>query len=77
MLGFGSEQQFPVYADRFPIQLLAYLRLSRIQDPAMFAKVCGGWNQWPGGSAPLPPPPPLACARFSWPQQQQAPRLQS
>ena len=37
--GFGPEERFPVYADRFPIQLLSYLRLSRIQDPGLFAKV--------------------------------------
>ncbi len=38
-MGLGAKETFPVYADRFPIQLLAYLRLSRIQDPALFAKV--------------------------------------
>jgi histone-lysine N-methyltransferase SETD3 len=37
--GFSPAERFPVYADRFPTQLLAYLRLSRIQDPAQFAKV--------------------------------------
>jgi len=37
--GFSASEQFPVYADRFPVQLLAYLRLSRIQDPALMAKV--------------------------------------
>eukprot|EP00879_Flechtneria_rotunda_P015067 GHRR01015744.1.p1 GENE.GHRR01015744.1~~GHRR01015744.1.p1 ORF type:complete len:507 (+),score=158.49 GHRR01015744.1:326-1846(+) len=37
--GFGPEERFPVYADRFPIQLLSYLRLSRIQDPGQFAQV--------------------------------------
>ncbi|KAF8071199.1 setd3 [Scenedesmus sp. PABB004] len=37
--GFGPAESFPVYADRFPIQLLSYLRLSRIQDPGLFAKV--------------------------------------
>ena len=37
--GFGPSEQFPVYADRFPLQLLAYLRLSRIQDPGLLAKV--------------------------------------
>ena len=41
-LGFGPKEQFPVYADRFPNQLLAYLRLSRIADPALFAKVGSG-----------------------------------
>lgn len=37
--GFGPDERFPVYPDRFPIQLLSYLRLSRIQDPGLFAKV--------------------------------------
>ncbi|GIL70833.1 hypothetical protein Vretimale_3919 [Volvox reticuliferus] len=38
-LGFGQRESFPVYADRMPIQLLAYLRLSRLADPALLAKV--------------------------------------
>jgi protein-histidine N-methyltransferase len=38
--GFGPSERFPVYADRFPLQLLSYLRLSRIQDPGLFAKAC-------------------------------------
>lgn len=37
--GFSDAERFPVYADRFPIQLLSYLRLSRIQDPGLLAKV--------------------------------------
>jgi len=37
--GFGAQDRFPVFADRFPIQLLSYLRLTRIQDPLLFAKV--------------------------------------
>lgn len=37
--GFAAQERFPVYADRFPIQLLSYLRLGRIQDPGLFAKV--------------------------------------
>jgi hypothetical protein len=40
--GFSADERFPVFSDRFPIQLLSYLRLSRIQDPLMFAKV-GVW----------------------------------
>jgi histone-lysine N-methyltransferase SETD3 len=32
-------QTFPVYADRMPTQLLAYLRLSRVTDVAEMAKV--------------------------------------
>lgn len=39
--GFSAQDRFPVFADRFPIQLLSYLRLSRIQDPGLFAKVGG------------------------------------
>ena len=38
-LGFAPEDSFPVFADRFPNQLLAYARLARLQDPALFAKV--------------------------------------
>ncbi|GBF87903.1 histone-lysine N-methyltransferase [Raphidocelis subcapitata] len=38
-MGMSISERFPVYADRFPIQLLAYLRLTRIQDPGLFAKV--------------------------------------
>jgi len=38
-MGFAAKQDFPVYADRMPNQLLAYVRLSRVQDPALFAKV--------------------------------------
>jgi histone-lysine N-methyltransferase SETD3 len=38
-LGFSAKEQFPVYADRFPQQLLSYLRLARVADPALFAKV--------------------------------------
>ncbi|GLC74385.1 hypothetical protein PLESTF_001507400 [Pleodorina starrii] len=38
-LGFGPQERFPVFADRMPIQLLAYLRLSRVADPALLAKV--------------------------------------
>jgi hypothetical protein len=37
--GFSAPDKFPVFADRFPIQLLSYLRLSRIQDPLLFTKV--------------------------------------
>jgi hypothetical protein len=43
--GFAAEERFPVYADRFPIQLLSYLRLSRIQDVGLFAKVRRGTRQ--------------------------------
>ena len=38
-VGFESTQMFPIFVDRFPIQLLTFLRLARIQDSAMIAKV--------------------------------------
>lgn len=38
-VGFAPKERFPVYADRMPNQLLAYVRLARVQDPALFAKV--------------------------------------
>ncbi|GFR43931.1 hypothetical protein Agub_g5069, partial [Astrephomene gubernaculifera] len=38
-MGFGAQESFPVYADRMPVQLLAFLRLSRVADPALLAKV--------------------------------------
>eukprot|EP00198_Chlamydomonas_reinhardtii_P007563 XP_001696900.1 rubisco small subunit N-methyltransferase [Chlamydomonas reinhardtii] len=37
-MGYSAAEEFPVYADRMPIQLLAYLRLSRVADPALLAK---------------------------------------
>ncbi|KAG1670765.1 hypothetical protein FOA52_013992 [Chlamydomonas sp. UWO 241] len=38
-MGFETKQIFPVYLDRMPNQLYAYVRLSRVMDPALFAKV--------------------------------------
>mmetsp|Transcript_4662 Transcript_4662/g.11038 ORF Transcript_4662/g.11038 Transcript_4662/m.11038 type:complete len:518 (-) Transcript_4662:222-1775(-) len=38
-LGYGIEEEFPVYADKMPTQLLAYLRMARVQDPGLLAKV--------------------------------------
>lgn len=38
-LGFGLTQEFPIYADRMPTQLLSYLRLARISDTAQLARV--------------------------------------
>ena len=38
-MGFDISQEFPIYADRMPTQLLAYLRLSRLQDSGEMAKV--------------------------------------
>ncbi len=42
-LGFSAKEQFPVYADRMPIQLLSYLRLARVADPGLLAKVGEGY----------------------------------
>ncbi|KAH7299686.1 hypothetical protein KP509_24G024400 [Ceratopteris richardii] len=36
---FQDEQSFPLYNDRFPLQLLSYMRLARLQDPALLAKI--------------------------------------
>ena len=33
-------QSFPVFADRMPMQLLAYMRLARVQDPGELMSVC-------------------------------------
>ncbi|EIE20473.1 rubisco small subunit N-methyltransferase, partial [Coccomyxa subellipsoidea C-169] len=38
-LGFDIVQEFPIFRDRMPTQLLAYLRLARLTDPALLAKV--------------------------------------
>lgn len=38
-MGFKPKERFPVFVDRMPNQLLAYIRLVRIQDPALFAKI--------------------------------------
>jgi Rubisco LSMT substrate-binding len=38
-VGFDTPQEFPVSADGMPQQLLSYLRLSRLQNAAEFAKV--------------------------------------
>lgn len=37
--GFKDRQAFPVYEDRMPTQMLAYLRLSRVQDAGQLASV--------------------------------------
>jgi len=37
--GLTELQEFPVYRDRFPIQLLAYLRLARVQDTGELMRV--------------------------------------
>lgn len=37
--GFGTEENFPIYADRIATQHLAYLRLSRLTDAAQLARV--------------------------------------
>ena len=38
-LGLASPQAFPITRDGMPLQMLSYLRLARLQDPAEFAKV--------------------------------------
>ena len=38
-LGLTTPQAFPITREGFPQQLLSYLRLARLQDPAEFAKV--------------------------------------
>ena len=43
-------QEFPVYRERMPIQLLAYLRLARLTDPALLAKVRDGVPSFPRGA---------------------------
>eukprot|EP01025_Chloroclados_australasicus_P026878 TRINITY_DN26696_c0_g2_i1.p2 TRINITY_DN26696_c0_g2~~TRINITY_DN26696_c0_g2_i1.p2 ORF type:complete len:501 (-),score=29.89 TRINITY_DN26696_c0_g2_i1:203-1489(-) len=37
--GLEALQQFPIMEDRIPLQLLSYLRLSRVQDAAQIAKI--------------------------------------
>ena len=37
--GYGDSTQFPAYYSRFPLQLLGYLRLSRMQNSAELAMV--------------------------------------
>lgn len=39
MANFQDEQTFPLYIDRFPTQLLSYMRLARLQDTGLFAKI--------------------------------------
>ena len=39
-------QEFPVYRERMPLQLLAYLRLARLTDPALLAKVWDSPLPW-------------------------------
>jgi hypothetical protein len=34
-----EKEVFPLYRDRFPVQMLSFLRLSRVQDPAELAKI--------------------------------------
>lgn len=36
---FEDEQAFPLYLDRFPTQLLSYMRLARLQDSGLIAKI--------------------------------------
>ncbi|KAI5069526.1 hypothetical protein GOP47_0015827 [Adiantum capillus-veneris] len=39
MANFQDGQSFPLYLDRFPTQLLSYMRLARLQDAVEFAKI--------------------------------------
>ena len=41
-LGLATPQSFPITREGFPLQLLSYLRLARLQDPAELAKVGPG-----------------------------------
>ena len=36
---YWNSQEFPIFQDRMPLQLLAYMRLSRVTDPAQLASV--------------------------------------
>lgn len=38
-MGLSATMEFPIYEDRLAIQHLAFLRMARITDPALFAKV--------------------------------------
>jgi protein-histidine N-methyltransferase len=38
-MGYNAQEVFPIYSDRIAVQQLAYLRFSRIQDPAQLASV--------------------------------------
>lgn len=38
-MGYDVKEQFPVYKTRMPLQLLSYLRLSRVTDAAVLTKV--------------------------------------
>jgi hypothetical protein len=61
----ASQEKFPVFADRMPNQLLAYVRLARIGDPALFAKVREERRREKSLSWDLPQP--LSCATLSAP----------
>eukprot|EP00210_Caulerpa_lentillifera_P001731 g1662.t1 len=38
-MGYQTNESFPIYEGRIPVQLLSFLRLSRIQDPSQLAQV--------------------------------------
>lgn len=38
-VGMEEKNEFPVYENRFPVQMLAFMRLARIQDSAQLASV--------------------------------------
>jgi len=37
-MGMGNPEEFPITTNGMPLQMLSYLRLARLQDPAEFAK---------------------------------------
>ena len=41
-MGMASPEEFPITTDGMPLQLLSYLRLARLQDPAELAKARSG-----------------------------------
>ena len=51
--GFSDLEEFPIFEDRMPTQLLAYLRLARLQNVAEFAKVRAAGGACVGGSVAM------------------------
>jgi len=50
--GRGRAQEFPVFRDRMPQQLLAYLRLARLQDANLLAKARAPYPTLAQGAQP-------------------------
>lgn len=38
-LGFETKERFAIFPERIPMQMLSFLRLSRVQDAGQFAQV--------------------------------------